>query len=410
MLKEKLKFPKGFLWGAASSAYQTEGNNNNTDWYVWEHSIRRENYLKLLGKNPSDYFCSIACDSYNRYDEDFTLAEHLNQNSTRFGIEWARIEPEEGKFSEEALDHYEKVLQSAKVHGLTTFVTLHHFTCPIWFMKKGGFEKKENITTFLNYVKKAAQRFHQYVDFWITINEPEIYSSHAYLLGIFPPNIKSLIATYKVIQNLIFAHNCAYEQLHLISQTPVSMANHLADIEQASFVSKPIGHIASYLASEYILARTVKSCDFIGVNYYVRKRVGWFGIRKGKYKDDEISDLGWHLFPAGMERVLLRLKKFNKPVYITENGLADARDTRREKYIKEHLHSIHKAIKQGVDVRGYLYWSLIDNFEWHEGFGPRFGLIEVDRDDLLRRKVRFSATKYAEICKSNSIEYEVNNE
>jgi beta-glucosidase len=404
--KQILKFPHGFLWGAAGSAYQTEGGNTNSDWWVWEHSAQREQYLKSCGKNPQDFYSGAACDSYNRYEEDFALAQHLNHNTTRIGIEWSRIQPEEGVFSEKELDHYEKVLQSAKAHGLTTFVTLHHFTSPIWFTRRGGFEKKENIPLFLAYIKRVAARLHQYADFWITINEPEIYSTHGYLIAKYPPMLTSLPTTYRVLQNIITAHNSAYHELHAISNTPVSMANQLTDIEQASFASRPVRFISRYLATEYILARTNKQCDFIGVNYYIRQFVGWFGIRNKKFKDDEMSDLGWGFYPAGLENVLLNLKKYNKPVYITENGLADSKDTRREKFIKDHLFHVHNAIRQGVDVRGYLYWSLIDNFEWTEGFAPRFGLIEIDREDLLRRKVRYSATQYAEICKNNRMEYE----
>jgi len=407
MPKQILKFPKGFLWGAAGSPHQTEGNNTNSDWWAWEHSQGRMNALKKEGKNPESYFSGIACDSYNRFEEDFSLAEHLNHNAARFGVEWARVEPKQGEYSEAALDHYEKVLQSAKAHGLQTFVTLHHFSSPMWFMKLGGFEKRENVDLFVKYAQKVAERLGQYVDFWITINEPIIYSSHSYYFRKYPPCKKSFLATYRVTQNLISAHNKTFAKLHSVSNTPVSVCNQLPNIEAMGFISRPLRFIAKYLATEYIITRTINQCDFIAVNYYVRKRVGWFGIVKSKYKEEEISDLGWHLYPSGLEKVLLDLKKYNKPVYITENGLADAQDNRREKYIKDHLFYVHKAIEQGVDVRGYLYWSLIDNFEWDEGFGPRFGLVEIDRENLLRRKVRFSATKYAEICRNNQMEYEV---
>ena len=395
------------MWGAAGSPHQTEGNNTNSDWWAWEHSQGRMNALKKEGKNPESYFSGIACDSYNRFEEDFSLAEHLNHNAARFGVEWARVEPKQGEYSEAALDHYEKVLQSAKAHGLQTFVTLHHFSSPMWFMKLGGFEKRENVDLFVKYAQKVAERLGQYVDFWITINEPIIYSSHSYYFRKYPPCKKSFLATYRVTQNLISAHNKTFAKLHSVSNTPVSVCNQLPNIEAMGFISRPLRFIAKYLATEYIITRTINQCDFIAVNYYVRKRVGWFGIVKSKYKEEEISDLGWHLYPSGLEKVLLDLKKYNKPVYITENGLADAQDNRREKYIKDHLFYVHKAIEQGVDVRGYLYWSLIDNFEWDEGFGPRFGLVEIDRENLLRRKVRFSATKYAEICRNNQMEYEV---
>lgn len=406
-MKQKIKFPEGFLWGAASSAYQTEGGNTNSDWCSWEHSVRRIDELKKLNKNPKDFFSGIACDFYNRYDEDFALAQHLNHNSTRFGLEWSRIEPREGYIDEAALDHYEKMLQSAKFHGLKVFLTLHHFTVPFWFLKNGGFTKKQNIQAFLKYVKIVSDRLNQYVDFWITINEPEVYATHAYYFGKFPPEVKSLITCVRVVNNLISAHNQASSYLRLHTKKPVSIAYHLNDFQPIGWISELTNIIAHYLSNEYILNRTVNSCDFIGVNYYNHHHVGLFGFRKHSHSHHETTDLGWSIHPEGLERILLKLRKYKKPIYITENGLADAKDAKREKYIKDHLYYTHKAIEKGSDVRGYLHWSLTDNFEWHEGFAPKFGLIEIDRESLLRRKVRYSATKFAEICKNNGFDYEV---
>ncbi len=403
-MKKTLSFPNGFLWGAATSAHQIEGNNKNSDWWAWENSAKRANELIAKGKNPEDFKSGIACDSYNRYDEDFSLAKELGHNSTRLSIEWARIEPKEGVFDEQAFDHYEKVLQSAKYHGLKTFVTLHHFTNPLWFSNKGGFEKKENVQHFVRYAEACAKRLYEYVDFWITINEPEIHSTHSYLLGIFPPQQKSLIKTFKVIKNLLLAHNLSSPKIKFYGNKPVSMAYHLSDVQPASIFSEPLTHIVHYLANEYILKRTIAASDFIGMNYYNHLHIGWFGRRNHSHSGHEVSDLGWGIHPEGLGRLLIFLKKFNKPIYITENGIADARDNKREKFIKEHLCQIHKAISQGADVRGYLYWSLIDNFEWHQGFSPRFGLIEIDREDLLRRKIRPSALAYAEVCKNNCLE------
>lgn len=402
---QKLKFPKGFLWGAATSAHQIEGNNINSDWWAWENSVRRHNQLIARGKNPAEYASGLACDSYNRFDEDFDLAKQLGHNATRFSLEWARIEPQEGKFDEKELDHYEKVLQSAKFHGLKTFVTLHHFTNPLWFTKKGAFAKKENIADFVEYARVVTQRFSEYVDFWLTFNEPEIYATYSYFLGVFLPNHHSLIESIRVIKNIITAHNTIAPKIRLEHQKPVSMAYHLADIQPVSWWSEPITAAAHYLANEYILSRTIYTCDFIGVNYYNHMHLGWLGRRKHSQSNHQMSDLGWSIHPEGLERVLLFLKKFNKPVYITENGIADARDTKRERFIKDHLYYAHRAIEKGVDVRGYLYWSLIDNFEWEKGFGPRFGLIEIDYEDLRRRRVRYSAIKYAEICRQNRMEY-----
>lgn len=404
MSKEILKFPADFLWGAAGSAYQTEGNNVNADWWAWEHGIRRVDKLRARGKTPEDYFCGIACDFYNRYEEDFSLAHHLNHNCVRFGVEWSRIEPKEGFFDEAVLDHYEKMLQAAQARGLKVFLTLHHFTLPRWFKKKGGFEKRENTEYFIRYVKKTAKRLEQYVDFWLIFNEPEVYATYSYLLGVFPPQQKSFWTSRTVVNNLIYAYNKTAPILKFETGKPVSIAFHLSDLQPAGIFGGLARSLSHYIVNEYIIRRTVKNCDYIGVNYYNHHHVGIFGLRKNSHSRHEQTDLGWGIHPEGLERVLLNVKKYNKPIYITENGLADAKDNKREKYIKDHLLFTHRAIQQGADVRGYIYWSLTDNFEWQHGFWPKFGLIEIDRADLLRRKVRFSATKFAEICKNNYLE------
>lgn len=403
--KTKYKFPHGFLWGAATSAHQVEGGNVNSDWWAWENSLARENELRSQGKEPEDYKSGIACDSYNRYDEDFELAQHLHHNATRLSIEWARIEPKEGEYNEAELDHYEKVLQSAKAHGLTTFVTLHHYTNPKWFISKGGFTKSANVHHFTEYAKVAVKRLSEYADFWITFNEPEIYASHSYLLGKYPPRKRSLWLCWKTIRNLIKAHNLTSGYIRHHIKKPVSMAYHLSDLQPSGILGRSITSLVHYLANEYMLSKTIQQCDFIGVNYYFHHHISLFGHRKRSLSNHDETDMGWGIHPDGLERVLLNLKKHNKPIYITENGLADAKDKKREKFIKDHLFYIHKAMDKGVDVRGYLYWSLLDNFEWTEGFSPRFGLVEVDRDDLLRRKVRYSAVRYAEVCQNNYLEY-----
>ena len=400
---QKLKFPKGFLWGAATSAHQTEGNNTNSDWWAWEHSQKRSEQLKAQGKNPQNYYSGMACDSYNRFDEDFALAQHLNHNATRLSVEWARIEPKEGEFNEGALEHYEKVLRSAKYHGLATFVTLHHYTNPLWFAKKGGFEKKQNISNFHGYVEKTAKRLDEYADFWLVLNEPEEMISLSYWLGIWPPQKKSVFSSLALARNLKCAFEGSVKILKNISTKPVGMACNLHDLRSSGGLSWFIAYLRQKF-NRYIFEKSVDFCDFIGLNYYFHHHVEVLGNRKHSHSHHQVSDLGWGIHPEGLEWVLLSLKKYNKPVYITENGLADAKDSKREQFIKDHLFHLHRAIEQGVDVRGYLHWSLIDNFEWDKGFAPRFGLIEIDRDDFLRRKVRYSATKYAEICKNNFME------
>jgi beta-glucosidase len=402
----KLKFPEGFLWGAATAAHQIEGNNTYSDWWAWEHSIKREHYLKEQGKNPADFYSGFACDSYNRFDEDFSLAQQLHHNVTRLSIEWARLEPKEGEFNEREFEHYEKVLQSAKFHGMETFVTLHHFTLPLWFAQKGGFEEKKNIEYFVRFCEKATHRLDQYADFWITINEAGMYANLTSARGIFPPQKKNLFSFFKTLKNLMEAHNQASKQIKRQSKKPVGMAYNLADFQAEGFFSRPITWLYDYFSNFYIVEKTLAQSDFIGLNYYLHHHIGIFGRRrKHSHSGHDNTDIEWGIHPDGLERLLLRLRKYNKPIYITENGLADHKDSKREKFIKDHLYHMHQALQHGCDVRGYLHWSLLDNFEWAEGFEPRFGLVEIDRDHGLERKIRPSAVAYGEICKNNYMEF-----
>lgn len=404
MKQEKLVFPKGFLWGSAVSAHQVEGNNTNSDWWAWENSEKRIRALKQKGKDPQNFRSGRACDFYNRYKADFDLAKSLNHNAFRLSIEWARVQPQQGQFSDHELQHYKDVLQAAKSHGLKTFVTLHHFTNPFWFAQIGGFEKRENVPLFLEYVKKTVTELDQYADFWITINEPEMYCTLSYSIGVWPPQKKNPILALRVARNLILAHNEAKKQISEVTKTPVGLAYHLSDLQPANIFSKLTTLIVNYVLNEFVLKRTIRSCDYIGVNYYMHHHVGMFGFLAKSMSQHMTSDLGWGVHPEGIERVLLKLKKFRKPIYITENGIADAADTRRGKFIKDHLCYLYRAIKKGVDVRGYLYWSLVDNFEWADGFAPRFGLVEVDYKTQSRR-IRKSALAYAQICKTNELIY-----
>ncbi|MCL5435637.1 MAG: glycoside hydrolase family 1 protein [Patescibacteria group bacterium] len=399
---QPVRFPKDFLWGSAISAHQTEGNNVNSDWWAWENSAGRAAALKARGKSLEDHRSGEACDFYHRYDSDFALAESLNQNAIRISVEWARIEPKSGEWRGEEVRHYVEVLKSAQKHGLKTFVTLFHFTLPLWFAESGGFAQPGNVDRFVAYVEKLAAKLDPYVDFWLTLNEPEIYTSHAYYFGIYPPQHKSLRESFRVVNNLIAAHRRTYAVLKKQSTKPVGLAYHLLDVVAVNVLSSFNRLFFHYVANEYVLNRTVKFCDFIGVNYYNHVHLAWWGRRMQSQSRHETSDLGWGIHPEGIERVLVGLKRYRKPVYITENGVADAADTRREKFIKDHLRYVQRAIARGVNVRGYLHWSLIDNFEWHHGFRPRFGLVAVDYATQ-KRTVRDSARAYASICKNNSL-------
>ena len=382
-MEKEFKFPDGFLWGSATSSYQVEGGIENNDW---AEAARN-------GKVPA---AGRACDHYNRYEEDFDIARSLGQNAHRFSIEWARVEPEEGKFDEGAIEHYRKVLMALKERGLEPFVTLWHFTLPLWFSRMGGFENKKAPFYFARYCEYVVSKLGGESRFWITINEPMIYVGQGYGRGIWPPFKKgNFIKLFKVAGNLITSHNVAYEKIKKVdSNLQIGIAKNNINFEANN---NPINRLVSRLSIWFWNHRFLKKIkqDFIGVNYYFHKKFG----ESSKY---EKSDLDWDIYPKGIYNTLMELKRYHRPVYITENGIADAADTRRDKYIQDHLRWVGRAIHDGIDVRGYFYWSLLDNFEWAHGFEPRFGLVEMNYDTM-ERKVRASAYEYKKICESNSL-------
>ncbi|MFH1129271.1 MAG: glycoside hydrolase family 1 protein [Patescibacteria group bacterium] len=378
-----LKFPDKFYWGTATSSYQVEGGIKN-DW------SRLSGGQAVAGKN---YDAGLACDHYNRFEEDFDLAKSMNNNAHRFSIEWARVEPEQGKFDQQEIEHYRKVILALKQRGLEPFVTLYHWTLPIWFVEKGGWLNKDAPKYFEEFVGKVVSEYRDLVKFWITLNEPNIYASHAYLQGNWPPFKRGLNNFNKAMFQLVEAHKLAFNKIHEIS-------NH-ARVGIASNNIWYRGIIKLFLDYRwnYWFFDKIKNCqDFVGVNYYFSNSLSDYIFSRPK-----ITDLGWKIVPEGVYRVLVGVKKYNKPVYVFENGLADKNDTKREKFIIDHLKWIHKAIEDGVDVKGYFHWSLIDNFEWDKGFGPRFGLIGIDYEDNLKRIPRPSSKIYSEICKNNAI-------
>lgn len=381
-----LKFPKNFLWGTATSAYQVEGGIKNCDWTKWKNAGR-------------------ACDHYHRYEEDFDLAKNiLHNNAHRFSIEWSRIEPEKGKWDLKEIEHYKKVLLALNKRHLKPFVTLHHFTNPLWLVDEGGWENKKVIGYFARYAEFVVKNLGQYVDFWITINEPLVYISEGYLICKWPPGKKKVFKTFKVLFNMIKAHRAAHKIIQRVDPgAKISIATNNIFFEpykEKSFLDRFSVSLSSYFWNRYFLNKVKNHLDFIGLNYYFHNRIKFpFRIKNG---DNVTSDIGWEIYPKGIYYVLKELQKYKKPIYITENGIADVKDKYCSKFIIDHLKWLHKAIQEGVDVRGYFHWSLIDNFEWAEGFEPRFGLIEIDYNNF-QRKPRSSAKLYGKICQNNGI-------
>ena len=385
-------FPDNFYWGSATSSYQVEGGVENADWA----EAGRQGKAPVAGR---------ACDHYSLYEKDFDIVKELGQNAHRFSIEWSRIEPEEGKFDEKEIEHYRKVLQALRDRGIEPFVTLWHFTLPLWFAKKGGFENPKAPEIFARYCgyvvehlgcpdsdidaslgsnpKNTLRQRDWGVKYWITMNEPMVYASQGYLKGQWPPFKRNFFTFKKVIKTLISSHLASYN----ISKVKIGIAKNNIYFENFPLIN----HFWNF----YFLNKIKNHLDFIGLNYYFHRKL--FGN-----ENKDISDTGWEIYPKGIYHLLRDLKSCNLPIYITENGLADAKDAKRKKFIKEHLFWTHKAIEEGVDLRGYFYWSLLDNFEWAHGFEPRFGLVEVDYKTM-ERKIRPSAWEYKKICETNSL-------
>ncbi|MDP3093173.1 MAG: glycoside hydrolase family 1 protein [bacterium] len=409
---EVIKFPKGFLWGASTSSHQAEGGNSN-DWTEWEkanaHQLARKagnNWTKQQQEmfpemfRPENYISGRACDHYNRFEKDFDIAKLLGHNAHRFSIEWSRVEPEEGNFNEKEIEHYRQVILALRKRGLEPFVTLWHWTNPLWLP---NWASNKAVDRFIKYVEKIVSSLKNEVKFWITVNESELYSAGSQLTLLWPPAGRNFISYILTIENLIKAHKAAYKIIKSIQpEAQVGVATHNVYLEayknrlRNAFVKK----IGDWWINFYFLDMIKNHQDFIGLNYYFYYPIKDFRIYQNK--NEEISDLGWEIFPEGIYHVLKDLRKYEKPIYITENGLADAKDAKREKFIKNHLYWINRAIQENIDVRGYFYWSLLDNFEWDKGFWPRFGLIEVDYQTM-ERKIRPSAYFYQKICQTNSL-------
>lgn len=378
------------MWGSACSSYQVEGGIDKCNW-------------------SEDFPAGKACDFWNRYEEYFDIAEALHQNAFRLSLEWSRIEPEEGAYDMAAIEHYRSMLKSLRKRGIKTMVTLWHFTMPAWLSEKGGWMDSGAPGCFRRYAEFAAKELGPYVDFWITINEPMIYTSLGHIIGKFPPRKKyDLVGCAVASFNLAQAHKKAYHAIkEAIPQAEVGTAENYSFVEP--LYRDPITRFAAwawdYVRNRIFLEFTKKEQDFIGVNYYFHERIAWdvkYPFIMIRNADKAVSDIGTEIYPKGIYEVLKRMRKYGRPVYITENGLADAKDEKREMFIKNHLKWVHKALKEGADVRGYLHWSLLDNFEWADGYAPRFGLVEMNYDKC-SSKIRPSAKKYAEICAKNKL-------
>jgi beta-glucosidase len=424
----EFQFPDGFLWGSATSAHQVEGNNAASDWWAWEQARRV--------KDAS----GLACDHYRRFEEDFDLAVSLKHSAHRFSIEWARIEPEEGRWDDEALAHYAQVLRALRKRRLEPIVTLHHFTTPQWLTAKGGWTVPKAVDRFARYVQRVAGALGGLARYWVTINEPMVFVRMHYLQGLGPPGGTDLKHAMLVVKNLVRAHAAAYRILHASRRIggprPLVSIAHNTPAFHPCRRFRPEDRIITWMTDRIFNIAMIESLiegvwsvptvsrwrvpeargtlDYLGINYYGRQFIRWDPVSGGwpggscdlghhPREVPERTSLGWDVCPPAFTTELMRWGQLGMPIIVTENGTWMADDRARWRYIHRHIQAMARAMQRGAPVAGYCVWSLLDNFEWAEGFAPRFGIVEVDYATQ-RRTVRESGRRYADICKSNRVE------
>ncbi len=425
----RLDFPPGFLWGTCTSAHQVEGENDNNQWWAWE---------QVPGRVWHDQRSGAACKWWTRAEEDLATAAMWGQNAHRLSIEWSRIEPREGEFAAAPVERYRRLLGRMRELGIEPMVTLHHYTHPLWLEAQGGWLNPETVGRFERFAEYAAHSLGDLVRLWCTVNEPVLFAMFGYRDGIWPPGQHSLLASLRVLRNLLLGHAAAYHAVHRARPgAQVGLVAHIHLLDPANPASRldraatwPLNYLANELQLRAIadgrlafpltlggrrVPALAGTSDFIGLNHYTRELVAFDARRPGdlfarrfSVPGAERNDPGWHdhfgdIYPEGLYRCLMAYARFGKPLYVTENGWADAADSRRPRALVAHLAQMWRAIADGAPVRGYYHWSLVDNFEWAEGWSARFGLIEVDPETQARRP-RPSAQLYAKIARANAID------
>lgn len=404
-------FPKEFYWGASTASHQVEGGTVN-QWSVWELAHASElaktaksrlGYLpnweeiKSQAEDPHNYVSGRGVDHYHKYPEDFELLKKLHFNAFRFGIEWSRLEPEEGKWDEKEIEHYRAYIKALTSKGVEPFLNIWHWTMPTWFTDKGGFTRRSNLKYWRRFVQRLALEYGEMLTYVITLNEPNVYATFSYLIGEWPPQEKSTLLFLRTYLNLIAAHKQAYKILKDAKPSlQIGIAQQMANI-QARRPHNLFDELGTwwmrFFWNWWFSNRIKRYQDFVGFNYYFSDYYQYF---HRKNPSEPLNDLGWYMEPEGLHHLLVRVAAhYKKPIFVTENGLADAHDRHRQWWIEESIIAMERALSDGVDIRGYFHWSLLDNFEWKYGWWPKFGLMEVDRKHGMKRTVRPSARWFA---------------
>lgn len=387
-------FPEGFEWGTATAAHQIEGGNWNNDWWRFEHTAGSG------CKEPS----GDACDSYHRYEEDAALVADLGFTRYRFSIEWSRIEPETGEFSQAALDHYRRCCEALLSRGVEPVVTFHHFTSPLWLADEGGWEMDGVGERFAAFCEKAAGALNGLMSRACTINEPNIVSLCGWQFGVFPPGRKGdRKARHKVNENFVRAHRLAVDAIRSAAPgVPVGLTLAMTDFQAVDGGEEMLERIRGRMEDEFLDA--TEGDDFLGIQTYTRARIG----PEGRLEPEDgvpVVQMGYEFWPEALGATIRRAWTYTNgavPLLVTENGIGTADDAQRVEYVDRALRCVLDALADGIDVRGYTYWSLLDNFEWAYGYGPRFGLVAVDRETF-ERAPKPSARWLGEIARANKL-------
>jgi beta-glucosidase len=430
----------GFLFGAATAGYQVEGGLDGlSDW--GEFGTRRHPILPTDTTHPKagkptvrgGAGAGLAADSWNKWPDDVAALERLGANAYRFGVEWARLEPVEGQWADPAVwDNYRALLAALKARGITPMLTVYHFTLPLWLRHRndgdptrGGWEYSGAPALAERFAAKLAQEFGEYVDLWVTVNEPNVMTTFGYLTGVWPPGYRDGRRMVDALTNLMRAHAKMAAALKANDRVDLDgdgrtaltgIAHHVRFFEPASWgvLDGVVGGLSDGYFNDTVLRANEDgllhafippgiddhtpidgmkgSYDFLGLNYYgrdyVRADLGDPSLsRQYVPADRPKSSLGWDLYPEGFERILVRMGAWGLPIYVTENGTSDFTGTDRSRFLRSHLYALDQARARGVDIRGYLHWSLVDNFEWAEGYDAPFGLFGVDWNDPTRARV-----------------------
>jgi beta-glucosidase len=408
-----LKFPPGFLWGTATSPTQVEGHIEN-EW---------SNFTAQDGSN-----CRIACDHYHRYPEDIAWMQKLGTNAYRFGIEWSRLQSAPfAPLNQTELARYVDLLDRLRAAGITPMVVLHHFSNPPWINATGGWTNAATIPAFVDFVRQLVAALKERVYLWNTFNEPDTYACVAYLLGGFPPQLKWQLGKFRrVIAHMARAHVLASRVIRregvMAGRKPeVGIAKNWTFFHAHKKFSpwdRATAYGCHYTFNKFVLDAFLggwrrRASTFIGLNYYGRVRFHHFRamIPASGASVKTLNDFGFvcddmvERYPDGLEKILHYLRqKFRLPIFITEHGSASTDENFRANDLGQNLTALHHAIQAGVDVRGFFYWSLLDNFEWQFGYTKKFGLLAVDfSDEKLPRTPKPLAETYSKICQFNTL-------